>query len=134
VEDLRSIELQSSSCPLCTLQYRREEKIYYEDAHVVVVDAKTKKGHAKRIMIVLRSHIASIPEEYQCKLIEKFADVVMPEFAEENEFYIYGTMQTVKDHWHKICCSRNERADDFQELFGKPRSDLIRVPVLKKEN
>lgn len=117
-------------CPLCNIERRSvTERIYFEDNEVILLDAKTKKGHAKRIMFVLKEHRDDITPEEEIGLIQKFAILVSPQFINDQEFYIYGTMSTIKEHWHKIACLKNEKADDYKELFGAPRDDLIKIEV-----
>jgi hypothetical protein len=122
------MEVSEMSCPLCTIPERRhEEKILFEDKEIMVVETKTKKGHKERLMILVKDHKTTVEDHYEKKLITRFSEIIMPRFSWAKEFYIFGKNNTIKDHWHKIASDKNEKAEDFQELFCQPRDDLIKV-------
>lgn len=116
------------NCPLCTLPQRRsEENVYYEDDDIIVVDAKNKKGHNIRIMASLKDHLYPIPKEREDALMERFIEIARPHFGSVEEFYVYGIPTTVKDHWHKLACLKDQGAEDYKVLFIDPRPDLVRI-------
>ena len=66
--------MAKTTCPLCTLNLKKE-KIYYEDRSFIVLRTKKLKGHKERIMVVLRQHEHTVPFKALERALDLLADI-----------------------------------------------------------
>jgi hypothetical protein len=116
----------AEECPLCNL-HKPGEKIYYEDNKVIVVDAKDKKGHKERLLVVWKEHVSKISKEDEKYAISKLKDVAKNVFHYTDKYEVYiDKFSTFMNHWHRPASDIDPTAKDHKQILETPR-DLYSI-------
>jgi hypothetical protein len=106
-------------CPLC--RANEEERFYYEDKWVKVLDTANKKGHKSRIMVSLREHRAIVPEWLQAHMLDALERTGSRVFSDEYKFVIMSPLNgSVPDHAHFVATDLDPSSDDFSQILATP--------------
>ncbi len=109
-------------CPLCNLDLKNE-KVWFEDEKIIVLDTKNKKGHNGRIMVVWKEHTKNLEPKDEEYCNKKLKEVAQKVFSYTNYYEIFqDKYSSVMGHWHKIASDINPNADDFLQILQTPRS------------
>jgi len=111
----------NSECPLCNL-HKPGEHIYYEDEKIIIVDAKNKKGHRERLIVVWKEHIPKISREEEEYAISKLKEVCKQVFSYTDKYEVYvDRFSTFMDHWHRPASDIDQNAEDYEQILMTPR-------------
>ena len=105
------------TCPLCSLDLRKE-KIFYQDDHFVVLRTKDLKGHTERVMIVYKPHEHNPGYQVKERALDILDKVGKDIFSYTPKWVIMdNTFATIREHWHLVCSDLNHKADDFNQIL-----------------
>ncbi|MGC8649015.1 MAG: hypothetical protein ACP5UN_02250 [Candidatus Micrarchaeia archaeon] len=113
--------MTSAECPLCNL-HKPGEKIYYEDDKVIIVDAKDKKGHKERLLVVWNEHVSKISKNDEEYAISKLKDVAKRVFLYTDKYEVYvDRFSTFMNHWHRPASDIDPTSQDHKQILETPR-------------
>jgi len=116
----------TKDCPLC--RANKEERFYYQDKWVKVLDTAKLKGHKKRIMVLLKTHRATVPEWLQAHMLEALERTGRRVFASEYKFVIMSPLNgNVPDHAHFVASDLNPNSDDWEQILATPWMRVVDV-------
>ena len=110
-------------CPLCKALKNEKDKFLYEDKQLVFLPTKTKKGHKKRIMMVMKDHREEPYDDiYKDLFIQDFIEFCKEYFDDEPTFVLCeSTYSSIPDHWHLIACDwLSDDEKEMKQLFYTP--------------
>jgi hypothetical protein len=114
----KGTKLAKTTCPLCTLNLKKE-KIYYEDGSFIVIRTMKLKGHKERIMVVLRQHEHTIPFKALERALDLLTDIGRKVFTYTPKFVIMDTtFATINDHWHLVGTDLDPKSEDFDQIIA----------------
>lgn len=120
----------TDECPLC--RANKEERFYYEDKWVKVLDTKGLKGHKNRIMVSLKEHKAMVPEWLQAHMLDALERTGREVYASEYKFVIMSPLNgNVPDHAHFVASDLNPSADDWEQVLATPWMRVVDVKAWK---
>lgn len=111
--------LQDQECNLCGIPDDPKEDIFVSEEEYFVVEAKTKKGHESRNLLVMRED-RWIPsnselEEYAGKGLEELVDTTLENYSGEGPVVVYAGMNTFT-HPHLVANELEVRDDEVSKL------------------
>ncbi|MGC8572201.1 MAG: hypothetical protein ACP5RI_01570 [Candidatus Micrarchaeia archaeon] len=113
--------MNETACPLCNL-HKKGEHIHYEDEKVIIVDAKYKKGHRERLLVVWKNHVANISSEEEAYAIEKLKNVAKNIFSYTDKYEVYvDRYSTIMGHWHRPASDIDPNSEDHKQILLTPR-------------
>ena len=108
----------TTSCPLCSLNLKKE-KVYYEDKSFIVLRTKKLKGHKERIMVVYKQHEHTLPYKALERALDLLTDIGGRVFSYTPKFVIMDTtFATINDHWHLVGTDLNPKSEDFDQILA----------------
>ena len=108
----------TTSCPLCSLNLKKE-KVYYEDKSFIVLRTKKLKGHKERIMVVYKQHEHTLPYKALERALDLLTDIGERVFSYTPKFVIMDTtFATINDHWHLVGTDLNPKSEDFDQILA----------------
>lgn len=119
--------MNDPNCSLCNLQDKEnDEKIYYQDDEIIIVDTKDKKRHRCRIMVVVKDHVINVSDDLLLYALHKLIQVGKEVFSYTPKFVIMeATFATIKAHWHLVATDLNPDSDDFNQILKTPWVDIV---------
>ncbi len=116
----------TEKCPLCNLD-RKDETVHYEDGNVIILDAKNKKGHKYRMMVVYRKHIKKPDVGVRKLVFETFRNFCFSYyFSKVDRFGIYqDTYSTIPGHYHMLSADFDPHATDIEQVKDTERIEYL---------
>ena len=100
---LHEPKIYDESCPLCQALINETDRFIKETSLYVILPTKSLKGHHKRVMIVLKSHLKDT--RHHAVVLREFKEFCKEYFDEEPTCAICEPKYaTIPDHWHIIAC------------------------------
>jgi hypothetical protein len=110
--------LATISCPLCSLNLKKE-KIYYDDRSFLVLRTKDLKGHRERIMVVYKQHEHTLPYKALERALDLLSEIGEKVFSYTPKFVIMDTtFATINDHWHLVATDLDPKSKDFDQILA----------------
>ena len=110
--------MSKTSCPLCSLNLKKE-KIYYDDTSFLVLRTKDLKGHKERIMVVYKPHEHTLPYRAIERALDLLSEVGRKVFSYAPKFVVMDTtFATINDHWHLVATDLDPKSRDFDQILA----------------
>lgn len=114
-----------TECPLC--RALGEESIC-EDEHVKILEAKSLKGHRRRIMAVTKEHMRVAPSWLDAHMLDRLEEVGRRVFGYTYKFVIMSPLfGSVRDHAHYVASDLEPGCEDFHQILGTPWIRVVEV-------
>ena len=120
----REPDSYDENCPLCQALLKERHLFLKETDLYVILPTKTLKGHKKRIMVLLKSHLPDT--RYHCVIMREFEEFCKEYFCDEPTCAICeSTYATIPDHWHRLACDWDTTdKKELQQLMYTPHKAI----------
>lgn len=105
----------TDKCPLCNIS---PKDIISSSRDFFIANAKNKKGHRERIMVVSSRHVTYVPSWLEGHAVDWLIKVGRSVFAYSPKIVILSPMYgSVQNHWHYVATDLDPKADDFEQIL-----------------
>jgi hypothetical protein len=103
-------------CPLCDIL--NEKEVLFSNRQITIANARDRKGHAVRIMVISKRHVATVNEQFKKHALRMLVELGKAVFSYTPKFVVLdSTHGGIIDHWHLVASDIDLSADDFDQML-----------------